>query len=379
MRATHRRSPRIRAALCVVAALVAAAARAAGPAIPLQPGTTFVLAVSNTGPGAISPVPGQPVAQGDYETVVTITAADPRGIAQTAFIDADDEKGVRRQASVRRLVRAEDLAAARLQVIGFHSLDPEVLDGATALGPSLAVVRELSAGARAAYSFRNFAGRDAASGVLTRDAARVSFPVLLNGQRVLLDAIRATGQMATAAATRPFEQIILDDPRHPVSLRIAYGPRGGGFPFKPDFARDVVRIDFASAEPSALDAALAKDCRAEVPGLYFDFDRATLKPQSAPALREMARAIAKQPGGPVGIEGHTDDIGGERYNDELSRRRADAVKAALVAEHGVAASSLRAAGFGARRPREPNDTLAGRARNRRVELVLACAAAPRRP
>lgn len=71
------------------------------------------------------------------------------------------------------------------------------------------------------------------------------------------------------------------------------------------------------------------------------------------------------------IEGHTDGIGSDRYNDELSARRAEAVRSALVRDYGVADERLKTAGLGERRPIESNDTLAGRARNRRVELVCA--------
>lgn len=374
-----RKMPAPAALLLAAAQLLASVlAHAASPEVPLAPGMTFVLAVSNATSVPAPTAANEHVAQGDYETVVTITAIDAQGIRQTAFIDGVDEKGTRRQVSVPRRVRADDLASSRLQVLGFRSLDPETLEGTTALGPSLVVVQELLTKGSTAYAFRNFSGRDAARGTLTRAIERVSFPVLLNGRRVMLDAIRATGQMSTAEATRPFEQIILVDSRHPVSLRIAYGPRGGGFPFKPDFARDVVRIDFAEPQASTLAASLEKDCRAEVPGLYFDFDQATLKPQSEPALREMAKAIAQQAGRAVLIEGHTDNVGGERYNDDLSRRRAEAVKAALARDPGIAAASIRAEGFGARRPRETNDTLAGRARNRRVELARDCAGAKTR-
>jgi outer membrane protein OmpA-like peptidoglycan-associated protein len=194
--------------------------------------------------------------------------------------------------------------------------------------------------------------------------------VLLNGQRVELDAIHATGQMALGTAQRPFETVILDHPQYPISLRIAYGPRDGGFPFKPDFAREVVRIDFPTP-PVAIADALGKECRVELRGIYFDFNQATLKPQSAPALKEIAAALQAASERQVRIEGHTDNIGSDRYNDDLSARRAAAVKATLVRDYRVPAAMLSTAGHGERRPIETNDTLAGRARNRRVELVCA--------
>jgi outer membrane protein OmpA-like peptidoglycan-associated protein len=105
-------------------------------------------------------------------------------------------------------------------------------------------------------------------------------------------------------------------------------------------------------------------------GIYFDFNQATIKPESERALKEIAAAL-KGERRRIAIEGHTDNIGTDRYNDDLSARRAAAVKTALVRDHGIAETSLTTAGFGERRPIETNDTLSGRARNRRVELVCA--------
>ncbi|HEX6089114.1 MAG TPA: OmpA family protein, partial [Gemmatimonadales bacterium] len=70
---------------------------------------------------------------------------------------------------------------------------------------------------------------------------------------------------------------------------------------------------------------------------------------------------------------HTDSIGSATANKALSERRVAAVRARLVERHGVNAARLKVAGLGAARPREPNATIEGRARNRRVELVRDCA------
>ena len=69
------------------------------------------------------------------------------------------------------------------------------------------------------------------------------------------------------------------------------------------------------------------------------------------------------------VNGHTDNIGGDVYNLDLSKRRAAAVKQALITQYRITPERLSTDGFGASRPVDTNDTLAGRARNRRVELT----------
>ena len=325
-----------------------------------------MLAVSNQTSSAGAP---SGILQGDSELVVAITEVGSSGVGHAASFEGQDAAGVQRSGTVRRMVSAADLANARLQILGFHLDDPPRVEGATALGPSLAITRELMRGGETPYTFRNWVSRETISGTLRRTAA-VKFPVLLNGNRVELDAVHAQGVLALGSAKRPFEMIVLDHPQYPVSLRVAYGPRDGGFPFNPDFAREVVRIDFPTAQ-NPIAAGLVKECRVELRGIYFDFNQATLKPQSLPALKEIANAVHTAPQRRLVLEGHTDNIGSDRYNDDLSTRRADAVKSALVRDHGVDASRLTTRGLGERRPVETNDTLAGRARNRRVELVCA--------
>ncbi len=355
------------ALLSTIVVLCGALASAQSPDIPIVPCLNLVLAVANATSSDRGPAG---ILQGDYEMVVSVTNVSAEGITHTTAFEGVDSAGIERRGIVRRVVPAADLANARVQIFGFHLEDPPRVNGTTALGPSLAVTRELVHSGTTAYSFRQWAGRDVISGTLRRSGnAPVKFPVLLNGKRVQLDAILATGEMAAGGAKRPFETVILDHPRYPISLRLAYGPRDGGFPFKPEFTREVVRIDFP-VQTTTIAEALDKECRIELKGIYFDFNKATLQPQSGPALAEIANAL-KATRRPVAIEGHTDSIGSDKYNDDLSARRAAAVRSALVGEHGVDQALLSTAGYGERRPLETNDTLAGRARNRRVELVCA--------
>jgi len=230
-------------------------------------------------------------------------------------------------------------------------------------------VRALVQGTPVPHSVRNFASLSTASGTLVREAS-VKFPVLVNGKRVELDAIQATMTLIAGDARLPFEMLILDHPRYPLSLRIAWGAANAGFPFKPRFEREIIRIDFPQEEKS-LAESLKRDCRVEVPGIYFDFNQATLKPQSQRALEEIASLLRQLPGRAIRVEGHTDNVGTDVYNEELSYGRAAAVKAALVKDFNADGRVLATMGYGESRPIESNDTIAGRARNRRVELVCA--------
>ena len=338
------------------------------PEIPLVAGMHIVLAVNNH-TGAADHERG--ILEGDYEMVVAVDDVTAESVTHTAHMDGTDAKGVHRRLAIVRTVTAGDIENSGVQVLGFHTDDPQQVSGTTSLGPSRSVVGKLIGAGQVSYSFVNFVNQGIVSGTLKSSGTPVLFPVLLNGRRVELEGIKATGHMALGGVSRPFETIILDHPTYPLSLRIAYGPRGAALPFTPEFQREIVRIDLPEMRSSTAATTLAQTCRLEVPGIYFDFNRATLKPESKRGLEDMAGVLKALDSRPFVIEGHTDSIGSDRYNDDLSARRADAVRAALVREHGIASARLTTAGLGERRPIETNDTLSGRARNRRVELVCA--------
>ncbi len=104
-------------------------------------------------------------------------------------------------------------------------------------------------------------------------------------------------------------------------------------------------------------------------GSAFAPGRATLLPDARDNLGNIVGFIARYPGRRVRIEGHTDSRGGDNLNQALSQQRAEAVRDALVAA-GVDADRLEAVGFGKDRPVASNDSEDGRARNRRVDIVV---------
>ncbi len=133
-------------------------------------------------------------------------------------------------------------------------------------------------------------------------------------------------------------------------------------------------VDIAAMEQRMIDAAamaesISQTGKVALDNIYFDFGRATLTPESAPALTEMARLLSDHPAVSVYVVGHTDNVGSYEANMELSRARAAAVVDALVSRHGVQRTRIVPAGVGPLAPIASNDTEEGRSKNRRVELV----------
>lgn len=103
--------------------------------------------------------------------------------------------------------------------------------------------------------------------------------------------------------------------------------------------------------------------------VLFDFDRADIKPEFRPALDEVSRILNQDPRSRVLVVGHTDNVGSDAYNMNLSQRRAQSV-VGYLGSRGVDQQRLSAVGRGFHEPRASNATPEGRAQNRRVELFI---------
>ena len=103
--------------------------------------------------------------------------------------------------------------------------------------------------------------------------------------------------------------------------------------------------------------------------IFFDFDKATLRPESTAELERLQKLLAETPALRLEISGHTDNVGKADYNKDLSQRRANAVVDYLI-QHGVAAGRLTFAGYGDTQPVESNSTKLGRQLNRRTEFKV---------
>jgi outer membrane protein OmpA-like peptidoglycan-associated protein len=127
--------------------------------------------------------------------------------------------------------------------------------------------------------------------------------------------------------------------------------------------------DLISVDAASLANDLNRTGHASVYGIYFDTGKAEIKPESDATLKEIAKLLQGDPMLKLYVVGHTDNQGALDLNMDLSRRRADAVLAALTTKYAVPAGRLRAYGSGPYAPVASNKTDEGRAKNRRVELV----------
>ena len=161
-------------------------------------------------------------------------------------------------------------------------------------------------------------------------------------------------------------------PEGDVYVSLLVDDQGGNF--APNVELYVIEMKPMESGLITVDAAsLANDINrtghASVYGIYFDTGKADIKPESDATLKEIAKLLQSDPNLKLYVVGHTDNQGALELNMDLSRRRAEAVLAALTTKYAVPADRLRAYGDGPYAPVASNDTEDGRAKNRRVELV----------
>ncbi|MDF0544771.1 OmpA family protein [Sphingobium sp. H39-3-25] len=104
-------------------------------------------------------------------------------------------------------------------------------------------------------------------------------------------------------------------------------------------------------------------------GITFAFNDASVQPQFQPTLNEVASTLAQYPKTYIDVYGHTDSDGTDAYNQALSERRAQSV-ANYLSSHGVQSARIATRGFGESQPIASNDTVEGKAQNRRVEIKI---------
>jgi outer membrane protein OmpA-like peptidoglycan-associated protein len=138
-----------------------------------------------------------------------------------------------------------------------------------------------------------------------------------------------------------------------------------------DYLKQAIALVVEKGKPVVRDFELVKvGMSITLKGIYFDFNKATIKPESKPALDNAAKILGDNPTIKVEIQGHTDSVGSAEYNLSLSDKRAWAVVNYLVQNYGIDINRLTAKGYGKTMPIADNSTEAGRALNRRVEFKI---------
>ncbi len=351
--------------------ILSAQVGAQSPAVPLVPGLTVTTAVAEPG--------------GDYESRKRLQAREGNGWRLSYSASVPAAAGKPESISSERILHDDDLISARTYRNYFESDVEEDYPGTTALGASSAVLEALQTTGTSRFAlvgeeaflkraFSKFPGSGnsplALASALTASAG-ISFKgelkrqsignmnVLINDQIQALPVLVASGRF-TAKNGRSIdaELSFFNDTANPIALQWRIGDTG----------LRVVRIDYPTPV-NQLAQTLREEKRVALPGLYFDFGSATLRPESAAALPAILQAVRAAPKGLM-LEGHTDSIGDATVNQALSLARAQAVWLALRALDPALAAKPEILGFGATRPRASNATLEGRAQNRRVELAI---------
>jgi len=360
---------------------------------------------------------------GDYESIKRIETVAPQGVQMHYSADlpapkmtgllggaekgqADPKNEFPDKVDGTRIIDQADLANGHSYAELFAN-KAEHFPGSTAIGASTEMLNQLHSGQQVEFHFapqNKFAifmqigaqveGHKADQPTLTQhagmpmysctlhrvEAADLAVPVLLNDQRVELPALHA---MCTLDDGQEAHIYYLDQPANPLTLAFQLGPLSSRLQaikiMLPPPAKEEAPAPGASSSGGGggggggsggpqMEATLAEKKPVEIYGIYFDFNKATIKPESEAVLEQIAGIMQKNPDWKLDVRGHTDNIGDDNFNLGLSQRRAAAVKDALVTRYKIAPGRLATSGYGASQPIETNKTMEGRARNRRVEL-----------
>lgn len=321
---------------------------------------------------------------GDVEIINKVEAITPNEVITSnsglGFPGGNSVQGTEMD-TTRHVCRA-DLQDASAYISGNDKMLPQIIPQTTTFSMSQKSLQALKATGKLTFPYQEFDpvyGRMVPvprTAELTRvEPDDVNYPVILNGQPTNLPVIHARGHFQFVGADKirelykdnlsdlegDGEIFVLDDPVNPMMLQFGFGPV---------FQARVTTITYPVEQPKPqIEEQLAQQKKAVVYGIYFDFNEAKIKKESQPVLKEIADAMKNNPDWVLTVNGYTDNIGGDADNLNLSKRRAASVKQALVSQYGIAPERLTTSGFGAASPVDTNDTLEGRARNRRVELI----------
>jgi outer membrane protein OmpA-like peptidoglycan-associated protein len=263
-----------------------------------------------------------------------------------------------------RTIDAHDRQKAHVYVTGFADTMPAMIPGTTSLGISGEALVELRDQGSTVLAIIYDTKMRQLKGQLKLAKKRVKVPIIVEDRLLEVPAVQATGQFGTGSRTAQGQFLFLDNQNNPLMLEsiVKYS-----WEDQPRIER-IVRVTAGASMRSEMEQALETLRKYDIYGIHFEFDSARILGESSSIVKDVATTLKNNPLWTLQINGHTDSIGDEAYNQQLSRERAAAVESALV-RLGVDPKRLKSVGLGESKPKGKNATLQGRALNRRVELV----------
>ena len=326
-----------------ISGIEASAQEYAGPLLPHVGGQITTAFANRFGP--------------DAEAYFTFTAVTPELLG----LNYSSTRGL----NTRRNIRMADRRSSQTYVLGYAANMPLIMPNTTSLGISGTSLVELRNTGKTALSLIYDAKLSQIHGQLTLIEKGVKLPLIIDDQVVQVPIVHASGTFTGAgnrSGTGDF--YFLDNKNNPMMIQSTIR---FSFENNPRTER-IVRVAAGASMRSAMEQSLSTLRKYDLYGIHFDFDKATMRPESAALIKDIALTLTHNPTWTLQINGHTNSIGDQAYNQKLSAARAKAVADALI-KRGIAARRLQTEGLGSTQPKGDNSTLQGRALNRRVELV----------
>src|SRR5688572_29063257 len=305
--------------------------------------------------------------QEEYECLIHVTKIEAAFIETSLSCNYPERSGP----FVRRVCRS-DLRDARMLHTAYGAVkvigpsgeeEPETIVGATAFSLSSAEFARMKRSGIMAQHYVELSpsgGLDKNGVGELRVGGRETIRVIINDQPLDVPVIKLKGRLSWKIRGQSLETedtaVILDDEQFP--LFIDQHSTAEITASRIQFSKITYPGDGGT---NSLESGLLENRRVDVYGIYFDFNSDRIRKESEPVLNEIGSIMKKYPDWRLRIAGHTDDIGGNsEYNLQLSRRRSEAVRLALVDRFGITADRLSSAGYGAGAPIDTNGTPEGR-------------------